>query len=310
MNAALQSALDVTPPAAPAFSCASGASRRREAGSVLLLVVFMAAAMLIAALSTLPRVLIEGRREKEAELVWRGDQYVRAIRLYYRKYGHFPRSVEDFSKNPGNLHFLRKEYKDPMNETDGSWRYIYVGPGGQLVGSLTRKTPLGLIPLGPGVPTGQPSQSGSSQNSFFSTGPLATGQGTSGQPASGQPPVPPVTGDVNPSNPDDTNETPLPPPPVPPNQPIQGATATDGTVFGGQLAGVASKINRNSIRFYKGYGKYREWEFIWDPAEDAAAAGGQALVPIGGQLPTGLPTTGNPPVGTPPIGTNPNNPPQ
>ena len=291
------------------------ARRGHEAGSVLLLVVFMAAAVLVAALVSLPRVLTEGRRQKEQELVWRGDQYVRAIRLYYRKYGHFPRSVEDFSKNPGNLHFLRKEYKDPMNSTDGSWRYIYVGPGGQLIGSITRKQPIGLIPLGPGVPGTAPGATPS--GSLFGGPATATsaGPGTPGQPASpGQQGQQPISGDANAANPDDATQPPLPPAPVAPNQAIQGASTTDSTVFGGQLVGVASKVDRKSILFYKGYGKYREWEFIWDPSEDAGGAGGLGPVPAGGQLPT-LPQTGPQPVGTQPIGTqpigpNPNNPPQ
>ena len=299
------------------------AGRAPEAGSVLLLVVFMAAAMLIAAIATLPRVLIQGRRQKEEELVWRGNQYVRAIRLYYRKYGHFPRSVEDFSKNPGNIHFLRKEYKDPMNSTDGSWRYIYVGPGGQLIGSITRKLPLGLIPLGPGVP-GLGTSSTPSGGSFGATGAQgAPGSGSPGQPGTGQPgasgqqgyiPGQPIPADSGTPNPDDTTETPLPPAPVARNQAVQGASTTDSTVFGGQLVGVASKVDRKSILFYKGYGKYREWEFIWDPSEDAGAIGGPGAIPAGGQLPTvpqtGTSPLGSQPIGTQPIGTNPNNPPQ
>jgi hypothetical protein len=315
MNAAVQFAQSSPAPARCLSSPPPSAARRRpDAGSVLLLVVFMAAAMLVAALATLPRVLIEGRRQKEAELVWRGDQYVRAIRLYYRKYGHFPRTIEDFSKNPGNIHFLRKDYKDPMNKTDGSWRYIYVGPGGQLIGSITRKLPLGLIPLGPGVPGAQGNQLGAGQGGFFGSNPPAIGQSTPGQSGAGQstaqnvpgqPPTPPAPDDAGSLNPDDTTATPLPPAPVAPNQAIQGASTTDSTVFGGQLVGVASKVDRKSIRFYKGYGKYREWEFIWDPAEDAGAAGGLVPTPPGRQLPTGTP-----PVGTPPIGTGPTNPPQ
>jgi len=61
-------------------------------------------------------------------------------------------------------------------------------------------------------------------------------------------------------------DAPLPPAPVAPNQAIPNASTSDSTVFGGQLVGVGGKIDRKSIRFYKGYGKYREWEFIWDPA--------------------------------------------
>jgi len=312
------------------------AARRGESGVVLLLVLFLAAAMLIAALASLPRLVIQGRRQKETEMAWRGQQYVRAIRLYYHKYGHFPRAIEDFSKNPGNVHFLRKEYKDPMNDTDGNWRYIYVGPGGQLIGSLTRQMPLGIIPL-TGVAGAPGTQPGTGQSSFFGSGPLGTPSGGTGQtgttlaasgqpgaaPAGGTPAVPgqppnpqpaqPTTAEGSSANPDDTSETPLPPAPVAPKQAIQGASTTDSTVFGGQLVGVGSKIDRKSIRFYKGYGKYKEWEFIWDPAEEAAAAGGLVPQAPGGLLPGAMPPPGTQPFVTPPVVTppaNPNNPPQ
>lgn len=293
-------------------------ARRREAGTVLLLVLFMAAAMLIAALATLPRLIVQGRRQKEEELAWRGNQYVRAIRLYYRKYGHFPRTIEDFSKNPGNLHFLRKEYKDPMNETDGTWRYIYVGPGGQLVGSLTRTTPIGLIPLQAVVPGAPGSQPGTGSGSLFGpgTGPGVAGQPGAaqtppGQPGQGQPAAQPGTLDASAQNQGEGTEEQLPPAPEAPKQAIQGASTSDSTVFGGQLVGVGSKVDRKSIRFYKGYGKYREWEFIWDPAEEAAAAAGGLLPGApGGQLPGGPQPIGTPPIGTQPIGTTPTNPPQ
>jgi hypothetical protein len=303
----------------------SRTARRRDAGTVLLLVLFMAAAMLIAAAATLPRAIIEGRRQKEEELAWRGNQYVRAIRLYYRKYGHFPRTVEDFSKNPGNVHFLRKEYKDPMNETDGSWRYIYVGPGGQLIGSLTRTLPMGIIALQPGVAGPAGNQPGSGSSSIFGQSQFgASGQGVAGQPGAaqtapaqpptqppqGQPPTPPASPDASALNSGDTTQDQLPPAPEAPKQAIQGASTSDSTVFGGQLVGVGSKVDRKSIRFYKGYGKYREWEFIWDPTQEAAAAGGLVPAGLGGQLPGGAQPTGTQPFGTQPIGTTPTNPPQ
>ncbi|HVN09082.1 MAG TPA: hypothetical protein VMV61_08930 [Patescibacteria group bacterium] len=295
-------------------SAASRSARRSpEAGTVLLLVVFMAAAMLIAAMATLPRAIIQGRRQKEQELVWRGNQYVRAIRLYYRKYGHFPRTIEDFSKNPGNIHFLRKEYKDPINTADGTWRYIYVGPGGQLIGSITHKLPLGLIPLGQGAPGTAP---GTNPSGSLFGGPVTaggTGAGLAGQSGSqGVIPGQPVPPDSGTPNPDDPTQPPLPPAPVAPNQATQGLSTADSTVFGGQLVGVASKVDRKSILFYKGYGKYREWEFIWDPSEDTGGPGGLSAVPIGGQLPTipqtGTQPLGTQPIGTQPIGTSPNNP--
>jgi len=71
--------------------------------------------------------------------------------------------------------------------------------------------------------------------------------------------------------------------------------------------GVASKVDRKSVRFYKGYGKYKEWEFIWDPAEEAGAAGGLAPAPTGLQLPGGSQPFGGLPA---PGGAAPVNPPQ
>src|SRR5713101_7008644 len=107
-----------------------------EAGYALLMVVFMVATMLITAMAVTPNLLTEGRREKEEELVWRGNQYVRAIGLYYRKFGKYPTKVEDLTKQTNGVRFLRQAYTDPMNKDDGSWRFIYVGPNGQLIGSL------------------------------------------------------------------------------------------------------------------------------------------------------------------------------
>jgi hypothetical protein len=229
------------------------------------------------------------------------------------------------------VHFLRKEYKDPMNDTDGTWRYIYVGPGGQLVGSLTRTMPLGMIPLQPGfggAPGGQP---GTGQSSFFGSGPLGNAQGGTGQAGAAQPgappgaattaqnqpptqqPTQPLAGDASAVNPDDYSQTPLPPAPEAPKQAIQGASTTDRTVFGGQLVGVGSKVDRKSVRFYKGYGKYREWEFIWDPAEEAGAAGGLVPQAAGGLFPGGGQPPGTQPIVTQPLvttPTTPNNPPQ
>ena len=56
----------------------------------------------------------EAQREKEAELVFRGQQYVRAIRLFQTKTGTFPTSVDMLVQG----HFLRKKYKDPITNED------------------------------------------------------------------------------------------------------------------------------------------------------------------------------------------------
>jgi len=50
--------------------------------------------------------------------------------------GRFPTPRRPHQAEGGSLRFMRQAYKDPMNKEDGSWRFIYVGPAGQLIGSL------------------------------------------------------------------------------------------------------------------------------------------------------------------------------
>src|SRR5215831_7993037 len=82
----------------------------------------------------LPAWKTQSQREKEDELVFRGQQYARAIVLFQRKYANtFPPNVDILL----NEHYLRKKYKDPI--TDGDFQMIYanqqqngqVGAGGQ-----------------------------------------------------------------------------------------------------------------------------------------------------------------------------------
>ena len=100
-----------------------------------MLVAFMAALMIIASVTVQLSWLTEGKRDKEAEMIWRGEQYKRGVRLYYHKLGKFPQSMDDLVKGNASLHFMRKAYKDPTS-SDGNWRMIYVTPAGQLVGSV------------------------------------------------------------------------------------------------------------------------------------------------------------------------------
>lgn len=61
------------------------------------------------------------QREKETELIFRGQQYARAIALFQRKYANtFPPNVDILL----NEHFLRKKYKDPMTK-DGEFQVLY-----------------------------------------------------------------------------------------------------------------------------------------------------------------------------------------
>src|SRR4029077_13902607 len=107
----------------------------------------------------------QGQREKEDELAWRGEQYVRATRLFYKKNGRFPKTMDELTAyHSDQPRYIRQAYKDPMNSSDGSWRVIYVLPNGQLSGTTIHKQLAGSMPIaGPlgGTPAGAPSGTGS-----------------------------------------------------------------------------------------------------------------------------------------------------
>lgn len=106
-------------------------------------------ALLSLALSVaMPTWKTMAQREKEAELIWRGQQYDRAIQLY-RKKNAAPGAPSVDKLVEGR--FLRKKYKDPI--TNGDFELIGVSqagnaPGvqqpqrgfGQLVGGVRSKS--------------------------------------------------------------------------------------------------------------------------------------------------------------------------
>jgi hypothetical protein len=145
----------------------------KQNGYAILLVSFMTMLMLMAAIVAAPSIRTERRREQEEEMIWRGKQYVHAIKLYYRKNGRFPTNLDDLTKpKNGSLRYLRQEYKDPMNKEDGKWRLIYVGPSGQLIGSTKPQQQIQISGAGSvGTPAGQAGfgsmqGQGNSQSSF------------------------------------------------------------------------------------------------------------------------------------------------
>lgn len=69
----------------------------------------------------LPAWSTAAKREREAELIFRGQQYARAVALFQRKYANtFPPNLDILL----NEHFLRKKYKDPMTK-DGEFQVLY-----------------------------------------------------------------------------------------------------------------------------------------------------------------------------------------
>jgi type II secretory pathway pseudopilin PulG len=277
------------------------ARRRTERGYAILLVLFLVTLMLIATISVAPNILTQGRREKETEMIWRGKQYTRAIKLYYRKTGKFPTSMDDLTKPKlGSLRFMRQAYKDPMNKKDGEWRLIYVGPTGQLIGSLKPPQTLQLSGLAgsggalPGTPAAQLGAQSAGQTAGQTFG-QAVGQifGNSGAAAQSAPSnsanQPNTAGTANSGSSTDAPGT----PPDTSEAASEALLASDPTtVMGGNIIGVGSTVNQRSIIVYEKAKNYKQFEFIWDPSKDAIVLGGAAGPQIG--TPAGQPANSSP----------------
>lgn len=292
----------------------------RESGYALLLVIFLLALLVLGTVAVAPNVFTNARREKEAEMVWRGRQYTRGVRMYYMKLHRFPTSLDDLTQPKTGIRFMRQVYKDPMNTVDGSWRLIYVGPNGQLIGSLKNRTVnMGGMggtnlagALGGASPSGSSAFGGSSfgssgtgssgfgNSSFGNSSASTTAQNPGNAPASGtQAPGAGSATDAN--NPDNSDEMSTP-------HDLGPMDAT--SVIGGNIIGVGSKVNQKSVMWYDKAKNYRLFEFIWDPSKDmmvgAASQGiGTPVQNINSASPTGTGMSGTNPASQQNPGNNP-----
>ena len=258
-----------------------------EAGYVLVAVLFLVALILIALAVAAPKISQSIQRDREAELVHRGEQYKRAIKLYYRKFGAYPSSIDQLV-NTNNIRFLRKRYNDPMTGKD-DWKVINFGQAhvktlglfGQPISNGGNSTTAGSSVLGsagpsnlagggaaatgtsapstPGTTTGTTGSttgtSGSDGSAFGQSGLGGTsglGSGTSGFGSSG------LNG--------------------------QSGGSTNPTFGGGPIVGVAIPNTKASIKEYKKQKHYNEWEFVYDPIEDQLQGGGAMFGGAGANL--------------------------
>ncbi|HTP44737.1 MAG TPA: hypothetical protein VMJ13_09230 [Candidatus Acidoferrum sp.] len=299
-------------------------SRSGERGYALLMAFALTLMLLVASTAMIANIRIEAKRQREDEAIWRGEQYVRAIRLYYHKVGHYPQNLDELSKGLPQLHFLRQAYKDPLNKSDGAWRFIYVNAAGQIIGSTkytslqqmayydSGGTPGGLLGQGPpglGTPVSSLTNSsgfggpaGSSSEPAQTPPPAPTDPNAQGQPPNQNPEQPGQSPDGN--QPPGSQPQPNQNPPGTggqspftslngqPTNPIDNAKPTgpvDGPVLGAFLTGVASKVEAPSQKVYHRGKTYLGWEFIWNPLEEAASNLQQTLNPQGQQPGIGQP---------------------
>jgi type II secretory pathway pseudopilin PulG len=119
---------------------------RRESGFTYLTLLFVIAFMGIGLALTGEVWRTAALRDKEAQLLYSGSQYRRAIERYYVSgLRQYPRSLEDLLKDPrkpNTQRYLRRLYFDPMTGSP-EWGLVKAPDGGIMgVYSLSESKPM------------------------------------------------------------------------------------------------------------------------------------------------------------------------
>jgi type II secretory pathway pseudopilin PulG len=253
-------------------------SRSSSTGFALLIVMVAAAVLLISLTAVLPSIHQEGQREREAELIFRGYQYARAIAGYHQKFQRYPNSIQDLTKLTNGFRFLRKEYADPMTP-GGKWRFIHANAQGVLLDSKTQGPAPGAMGQGAnpgaagfGTSTGSGlggfGQQGMGNSAFGqqagSLGQQGMGGSSFGQPGSGnssfgaQGASGSGFGQSAGGFSSDSNLGGS----TPNSQSNSGFSMGSGQGGGTFIVGVASQSHKPSIRIWNQKTHYDEWEFL------------------------------------------------
>ena len=242
----------------------------------MLMVIFLMAALLLAMSVAVPKVTRDIQRDREVETMERGEQYIRAIRLYYRTFSAYPPSVDALVKT-NNIRFLRKKYVDPTTGK-AEWKAIQFGQnkvptvmgffGQPMVGS----TLAGIGSSGGNTIAGASAMGSSFMNSGSSASDStsATGAASSSSDNSASASTGSASGSATSAASSSSS--------------IFGSTTstTSGTGLTGQTFGGAGIIGfsptsaRQSILVYKKKNHYNEWEFVYDPASEKTVIVGGA----------------------------------
>jgi len=85
-----------------------------EGGYILAVLLIAMAIAAVWMTASLPAWRQQAQREKELDLIFRGEQYARAIALYYIKNNSLPNDIDTLVSQ----HYLRKKWKDPITNDD------------------------------------------------------------------------------------------------------------------------------------------------------------------------------------------------
>lgn len=240
-----------------------------------MILMMMVTILLISLTAALPSIYTEGQREKEEELIFRGNEYARAILFFHNKFGRYPSSVDELLKKTNGFRFLRHAYKDPMTP-QGDWRFIHANAAGMVIDSKTMTLPTGATnPNGqnqPGQQGAGVSQSGASNN--VGLNPIGQQSVDLSQPATAN------NDAVN--SPDqqntETGQTPQDSGSQAGEPQTGSSTSTNKQMLGAFIVGVASTSHKSSIRIYNNETEYDKWEFL------AVGQGVGGLLAPGGTL--------------------------
>src|SRR5262249_7377090 len=154
------------------------ARRNSERGYAMAALLVAMSIMAVRVTVAMPVWKHSAQREKEAELVFRGQQYVHAIGMFQRKYANaYPPNIDVLV----DQRFLRKKYKDPITNED--FQIIPVGQGlpgtAQNSGQRGATGSSGAASRGGATPTSTPTST-SPQTGARGTSPIGTQGGGTG----------------------------------------------------------------------------------------------------------------------------------
>ena len=264
-----------------------------DEGYVLLAVLVLVFLMLLALTVAAPKIAMQLKHDQELETQNRANQYVRAIRLFHKKTGNYPTSIEQLEKT-ANQRFLRQRYLDPLTGKD-DWRMIQVGQNKTTVKGFFGKDLPGMgTGLGsaagmqsniggagstgsPGSSFGSGSSSFGSGSSFGSNGGTGSSFGSSTANTAGN-----TTGTSGTGATGSGSST-------------GGVQSTDATEFKGStgpIMGVGVPKDGEAFLTVNGVSTYQEWEFIYDPRIEQLYAQNGGALGSGGTLGSAPTSTG------------------
>jgi type II secretory pathway pseudopilin PulG len=255
---------------------------KSEEGYILVAVIFLLALFTIALAVALPKVIKEIQRDRELETMHRGKQYIRGVRMYYKKFNAYPPNIDALVKPTNNIKFMRKKYADPTTGKE-EWKPVRFGQNKAPTVMGFFGQPIGGIG---GCPPANPLSTTTTQGGLSSGGIGGTSSSTTGSSTSSSSNCAPASSSTSSDTSTSTSGT----TPTDPNAtntntttstttgPAAGSTTgMNGQTFGGAgIIGFSPNSPKESIMVYKTKHHYNEWEFVYDPIVEQMMQGGNA----------------------------------